>query len=143
MANVRDKEGLTYDVGARLGNDMVNAGDWKINASFAPALLEKGITSTRRQLTLWYENGATPAEIESRKTNLIGSFKVELATTDGMAGALLTAVNRGYDVGWLDEFPVKVRALTVEQINGAIKKYLKPDGMVLIKAGTLPGAAAK
>ena len=143
MANVRDKEGLTYDVGARLGSDMVNAGDWKVSASFAPALLDKGIASTRRQLMLWYEGGATPAEIEARKTNLIGSFKVELATTDGMAGALLAAVNRGYEVAWLDEFPLKVKALTDAQVNGAIKKYLKPEGRVLIKAGTLPGAAVK
>jgi zinc protease len=143
MANVRDKEGLTYDVGARLANDMVNAGDWKISASFAPELLDRGIASTRRQLALWYETGATPDEIEARKSNLIGSFKVDLATTEGMAGALLAAVNRGYDVDWLDNFPLKISALTDAQVNGAIKKYLKPEGMVLIKAGTLPAAPVK
>ncbi|MDD5336486.1 MAG: pitrilysin family protein [Rhodoferax sp.] len=138
MANVRDREGLTYDVGARLANDTFNAGDWKITASFAPALLEKGLASTRRQLQLWYDNGATLAEIEARKSNLIGSFKVDLATTDGMANTLLAAVNRGYDVSWLDDFPQKVNALTQQQVNGAITKYLRPDRMVLIKAGTMP-----
>lgn len=138
MANVRDKEGLTYDVGAGLAHDMFNDGDWKISASFAPALLEKGLASTRRQLMLWYDAGVTPVEIEARKSNLIGSFKVNLATTGGMADALLTAVNRGYDVTWLDDFPVKVNALSNEQVNGAIRKYLKPDNMFLIKAGTLP-----
>ena len=143
MANVRDKEGLTYDVGARLGNDTVNAGDWKITGSFAPALLDKGLASIRRQLTLWYESGATASEIEARKSNLIGSFKVDLATSDGMAGALLATVNRGYELNWLDDFPVKIKALTDEQVNAAIKKYLKPDAMVLVKAGTLPAAATK
>ena len=143
MANVRDKEGLTYDVGARLGNDMVNAGDWKINASFAPALLDKGMASIQRQLTLWYESGTTADEIAARKSSLIGSFKVDLATSDGMAGALLNAVNRGYDLNWLDDFPVKIKALTDEQVNAAIKKYLKPGAMVLVKAGTLPASAVK
>ncbi len=143
MANVRDKEGLTYDVGARLGNDMVNAGDWKINASFAPALLDKGMASIQRQLTLWYESGTTADEIAARKSSLIGSFKVDLATSDGMAGALLNAVNRGYDLNWLDDFPVKIMALTDEQVNAAIKKYLKPGAMVLVKAGTLPASAVK
>lgn len=138
MANVRDLEGLTYDVGASLANDMFNDGDWKISATFSPALLERGIASTRRQLKLWYDAGATPAEIEARKSNLIGSFKVALATTDGMADALLAAVNRGYDVNWLDDFPVKINALSNDQVNGAIRKYLKPDSMFLIKAGTLP-----
>ena len=143
MANVRDKEGLTYDVSARLGNDMVNAGDWKISASFAPALLDKGLTSIRRQLSLWYESGATANEIEARKSSLIGSFKVDLATSDGMAGALLNAINRGYDLNWLDDFPAKVKALTDEQVNAAIKKYINPGAMALIKAGTLPANAAK
>jgi zinc protease len=138
MANVRDKEGLTYDVGARLGNDMFHAGDWRITASFAPAMLEQGIASTRRQLALWYERGVTAAEVEARKSSLIGSFKVDLATSDGMASALMAAVNRGYDLNWLDDFPLRVNALTLEQVNAAIRKYLWPDQMILVKAGTLP-----
>lgn len=142
MANVRDKEGLTYGVGAGMGNDMFNDGDWRISATFAPGLLDKGIASTQRQLKLWYEAGATPTEISQRKSNLIGEFKVNLATTGGMAGALLGAVSRGYDVSWLDEFPARVNALSNEQVNAAIKKYLKPHAMVLVKAGTLAPAAA-
>jgi zinc protease len=141
MANVRDKEGLTYGIGANLQSDMVNDGDWRISATFAPGLLDKGIASAQRQLKLWYDAGATPAEISARKSNLIGSFKVDLATTGGMAGALLSAVNRGYDVNWLDEFPMRVNALSDQQVNGAIKKYLKPENMVLVRAGTFAGTA--
>jgi zinc protease len=141
MANVRDKEGLTYDVRSDVANDMFNDGDWRISASFAPALLDQGIASTQRQLKLWYDAGVTPAEVSARKSNVIGSFKVALTTTDGMAGALLAAVSRGYDVTWLDELPVRVNALTTGQVNAAIRKYLKPDSMVLVKAGTFAGNA--
>ena len=140
MANVRDKEGLTYGISSNLSHDTFSDGDWKIQATFAPALLEKGITSAKRQLTSWYETGVTPAEVEARKTNLVGTYKVGLATTDGMAGALLAAVHRGYDVSWLDEYPNKINSLTTEQVNAAIKKYLKPENMILIKAGNVPGA---
>ncbi|MES2951426.1 MAG: pitrilysin family protein [Pseudomonadota bacterium] len=142
MANVRDKEGLTYDARAGLGSDMFNDGDWRMSATFAPDLLDKGIASTQRQLKLWYEAGATPAEISARKSNLIGSFKVGLATTGGMAENLIATVSRGYDVAWLDDFPVKVNALTDDQVNAAIKKYLKPESMVMVKAGTFGAAAA-
>ncbi len=143
MGNVRDKEGLTYGIGASLSNDMFCDGDWKITATFAPTLLEKGLASTKRQLSLWYDAGTTPAEVEARKSNLVGAFKVSLATTNGLAGAMLAAVHRGYDLNWLDEYPNKVNALTTEQVNGAIKKYLKPEQMFLIKAGTVPGAVNK
>ena len=139
MANVRDKEGLTYGIGSNLSHDAFADGDWKIQATFAPALLDKGIASAKRQLTSWFETGVTSAEVESRKTNLVGTYKVSLATTDGMAGALLAAVHRGYEVSWLDEYPERINALTTEQINAAIKKHLKPDEMVLIKAGTVSG----
>jgi len=142
MANVRDKEGLTYGVGSSLGNDTFYDGDWSITATFAPNLLDKGIASTKRQLTLWYDAGATAAEIDSRKSNLIGAFQVGLATTNGMAGALLATVQRGYPLNWIDDYPVQIRALTDAQVNGAIKKYLNPDKMVLVKAGTLTAPAA-
>jgi zinc protease len=143
MANVRDKEGLTYGISSRLSNDTFSDGDWKIEATFAPTLLDKGIASAKRQFQLWYDAGATPEEVARRKTNLVGTFKVSLATSDGMAAALLAAINRGYDVNWLDEYPVKINALTTEQVNAAIKKYLKPDDLYLIKAGTIIEAPAK
>ena len=140
MANVRDKEGLTYGIGSSVARDTFADGDWHITATFAPALLDKGIESTKRELKAWYENGVTEDELERRKGDLVGSFKVGLTTTDGMAGALLNAIHRGYDVTWLDEYPKKIEALTTGEINAAIKKHLKPESMYLIKAGTVPGA---
>ena len=125
-----------------LQNDMFNDGDWRLSGSFAPALLDQGIASIQRQLKLWYDKGVTPVEVSARKSNVIGAFKVALTTTDGMAGALLAAVSRGYGVSWLDELPAKVDALTTEQVNAAVKKYLKPETMVLVKAGTFGAAAA-
>ena len=140
MANVRDKEGLTYGISSTLSHDTFSDGDWRIQATFAPALLDKGIASAKRQLTSWYDAGVTPAEVEARKTNLVGSYKVGLATTDGMAGALLSAVHSGYDVTWLDEYPNKINSLTTDQVNAAIKQHLNPANMILVKAGTVPDA---
>ncbi len=143
MGNVRDKEGLTYGINARLASDTFADGDFRIGATFAPNLLDKGIASTQRQLTLWYNEGVTDKEVTDRKTNLIGTYKVNLATTDGMANQLLATVNRGLPLSWLDTYPAEIAALTPAQVNGAIKKHLNPDKMVLIKAGTVPGAVAK
>lgn len=141
MATVRDKEGLTYGIGSRVGNDAFTEGDWRISASFAPALLEKGLTSTRRELKKWYDDGVTAAELERTKTNLTGSYKVGLATTDGIAGMILATIARGYDLTWLDEYPKKIDAVTLDQVNAAIKKHLNPDDMILVKAGTVPSIA--
>lgn len=137
MATVRDQEGLTYGIDAGMDSDTFNEGDWKITASFAPAMLDKGITSTRRQLDLWYQQGVTAAEVASRKTNLIGAFQVNLSTSNGLAATFLNTLNRGYPLDWVDDYPAKIRALTAQQVNAVIKTYLQPQNMILVKAGSL------
>ena len=141
MATVRDKEGLTYGIGAKVANDTFTDGDWRISANFAPDLLEKGLASTRRELKAWYEQGVTAAELARTKTNLAGSFQVGLATTDGLASMILATVHRGYPLSWIDEYPKKLDAVTLPEVNAAIKKHLAPANFVLIKAGTVPTAA--
>lgn len=138
MANVRDKEGLTYGISSHVSNDSFADGAWQITANFAPQLLDKGMTSTKRELDGWYSGGVSAAELERVKSNLIGTFKVGLATTDGLAGALLNAVQRGYDVTWLDEYPKRITAVSLAEVNAAIKKHLQPETMTIIKAGSVP-----
>ncbi|MDQ2919714.1 MAG: insulinase family protein [Verrucomicrobiota bacterium] len=138
MSTVRDKEGLTYGIGAGMDGDAMVDGEWRIAASFAPQLLDQGVASTKRELEAWCAKGVTAAELERVKSNLVGTFKVGLTTTDGLANALLTAVHRGYDVSWLDEYPKRVAALSLNEVNAAIKKHLRPDKMFLIKAGSVP-----
>jgi len=140
MANVRDKEGLTYGIYSTVASDTFVDGDWRIGANFAPALLEKGLDSKKRQLASWYKDGVTEAELAQRKTERAGSYKVGLSTTGGMAGTILTTLNRDLDLSFIDQYPARVGALTTAQVNGAIKKHLDPDKMVLVKAGTVTGA---
>jgi zinc protease len=140
MANVRDKEGLTYGIGSYVAGDTFVDGDWRIQGNFAPEMLEKGIASTKRQLTEWYTNGITDAELAQRKTGLAGTYKVGLSTTAGMAGTILNTLNRELELSFIDQYPARVGALTREQVNTAIRKHLDPEKMVLVKAGTVPGA---
>jgi zinc protease len=137
MGSVRDKEGLTYGIGASMGEDALTDGYWRISATFAPALLEKGTASTRRELLRWSREGVTAEELAARKTNLIGAYQVSLATTGGLAAALEQAVLRGYPVSWLDEYPRAIEALTLADVNRAIQKHIDPAKLVLVKAGSV------
>ena len=137
VGNVRDREGLTYGIGATLAGDSFRSGAWLTKATFAPALLERGLESTRREISSWWEKGITAEELEYRKTAAAGQFTVALETSHGLAEQLLRCAERGLDVAWLDEFPAKVRALTLAEVNAAVKKHLDPAKMVTVKAGTL------
>ena len=143
MGTIRDKEGLTYNIGATVAEDSIADGSWDISASFAPALLEKGIASTRRELDKWWKDGVTDQELAGRKQGLVGGYLVGLSTTAGLATTILTNVQRGYDVNWLDGYPTAVNALTRDQVNSAIRSHLNPSTMVLVKAGSVAATGAR
>lgn len=138
MKQVRDKEGLTYGIYAGLSRDTFGDGDWEVTATFAPSLLAKGIASAQKVVDEFLANGVTAEELAAKKTNMVGKHQVTLTTTSGLARALMTTVQRGLPVSFLDEFPAKVEAITLDEVNTAIKQRLKPDQFVLVEAGTVP-----
>jgi zinc protease len=141
MSTVRDKEGLTYNIGASMGDDSIVDGVWEVSASFAPALLSKGVESTRREVNRWWKDGITEQELAARKQGEVGAYFVSLSTTLGLAEAILVNAQRGYDLSWLDAYPKALKALTRDQINAAIKAHINPNTMVLVEAGSVPAAA--
>ncbi len=140
---IRNREGLTYGIVASLSSDTYADGTWAIRATFAPELLDKGIESTLRELRRFSNDGLTPEELATFKVTLTGSYKVALSTTNGLAGALLNAVLRGYGPEWVDDYPRRIQALTASEVNRAIKRTVNPEKMVTVLAGTIPAGAAK
>ena len=141
MGTVRDREGLTYNIGASVGDDSIVDGAWEISASFAPALLAKGVDSTRREVAKWWKDGVTDQELAARKQGAIGSYFVGLSTTLGLAETILINTQRGFDPTWLDAYPKALKALSREQVNAAIKTHLNPSALVLVEAGSVPAGA--
>jgi zinc protease len=141
MGTVRDKEGLTYNIGANMRDDNVTDGVWEVSASFAPTLLAKGVESTRREVAKWWREGVSELELAAHKQGLIGSYFVSLSTTLGLAETILVNAQRGYDPSWLDAYPKALKALTREQVNAAIKTHINPNTLVLVEAGSVPAAA--
>jgi len=53
-----------------------------------------------------------------------------------------STVLRGRDLTWLDQYPKAVDAVTLQQVNAAIKQHLNPEKMMILKTGTLPTSLA-
>lgn len=138
MQTVRDKEGLTYGIGSRVrGVDTGNDGFWYVSGTFAPDLLNNGKSSALKQIKKWVNKGVTDEELENKKTTLTGSYKVGLATTSGLAGQILGNAERGRDLSFLDKYPDIINALSLKDVNRAIKTYIDVDKLVIVAAGTV------
>lgn len=137
MSIIRDDEGLTYGIYSLLSGDTFSDGEFAISGTFSPDLLAKGYNSTMREFKRWVNEGVTEEELKAAKTRAIGGYKVGLSTTRGMASRLLSITQRGYEPSYMDEYPDLINTVTLDQVNSAIKKYIHPEKVVTVVAGTV------
>ena len=138
MQTVRVKEGLTYGIRSSMsGFSNDNDGYWYVGGTFAPQLLSKGESSTLREIKKWAKDGVTQKELDIAKTTLTGSYRVGFDTTGGLAGGILGAVVDWGDLSYVDSQPDKINAVTLEQVNSAIKKYISVEDLYQVAAGSV------
>jgi zinc protease len=134
---VRDTEGLTYSIYSRFTMTDFLDGIWLADVAVAPQNLGKAMKSTREVIEGYCKDGITDDEVAIQKSFFAGNYQVQLATNAGMAAALATAEKYGYGPSYLDEFPERVRRVTREQVNAAIRAHLDPAKLCIIVAGDL------
>lgn len=132
---VRDKEGLTYGINSTFHSPSLAAGAWYIGVSVNPANVERAIVSALTVTRDYVKNGIRPEELANQKSAATGSFKVSLATNRGLARAIWNAEFHGLGVDYLDRFPQFIESVTIEDVNTAIRKYLRPDQLTIVVAG--------
>ena len=138
MSEIRDKQGLTYGISARLrGMKNDTHGHFEVWGTFAPSLLKKGRDLTFQEIKKWIERGVTEKELDFRKKNIIGSFKVALGTVHGLAEEIISEAENGHQKDFIDEYQELIQKVTLKEVNSAIKRHLSPDKFVIVKAGTL------
>ncbi len=136
MQEVRDKQGLTYGIGASLSDaDQGVGGAVSIRVTLSEENIERGIQSTRAVVDEWAREGLTMAELEQQKTTLIGTYTVGLATTGGLAAQAHRLATTGFDLDQLDAYPDEIDALKLDEVNGAIAAHVRPDAISTAIAG--------
>ena len=139
MSTVRDEKGLTYHISSGLtGVTPEYDGYWQTSVTLSHDSLDEGIAATKEVIRTFVEEGATADDLEEKKTTITSSYTVGLATTRRLAQSILTNAERGFDLTYLDQFPNEIEALTLEQVNEAVRRYLRPDAMHEALAGTRP-----
>jgi zinc protease len=134
---VRDQEGLTYGINSRFRAPSLAAGPWYVGVSVNPNNIEKAINSSLAVLRDYVSNGIREDELADEKSSAIGSFKVSLATNAGLAQAMWNAEFYGLGISYIDRYPQIIQAVTVEEVNAAIRKYFRPDQLTVVIAGDI------
>ncbi len=134
---IRDQEGLTYTVYSSFAAQH-GAGPFQVFLGTNPANAQRALYELNRIVSNLREKGITPDELTQAKAYLTGSYPLRLETNSGVAGQLLVAEDYGLGLDYIQKRSGYFRALTVDQVNAALRKYLHPDKATLIIAGAAP-----
>ncbi|MCM8776536.1 MAG: insulinase family protein, partial [Candidatus Omnitrophica bacterium] len=139
LANtVRDDQGLTYHIQSEMaGIEKDIQGHWQINVILNAETVNEGIEAVRKQLNFFVEKGIRPQELTDRKNTVIGIFKVRLSSSHGLANQILRSEELGLGFAYLDRFQELVQAVTLRQANHVVQRFLHPDQLNIVMAGSL------
>ncbi len=81
------------------------------------------------------KDGFTEAEVEAAKSGYLQSRQVSRAQDNELASRLNNYLYLGRTLAWDADLEARLRALTPEQINAAMRRHIDPARMTIVKSG--------
>jgi len=133
---VRQKEGLTYGIGASLGASYWgDAGSFSIQASYAPDKRERVIAVVQEEVRRMTEGGVTAGELARAKKDILEGRRQGRADPAALAGGLTSLAERSETWAAAQRRDEALANVTVEQANAAWRKHIKADSFIISTAG--------
>jgi zinc protease len=120
---IRDRQGLTYGIYSTFAAGK-HQGTFIISMQTAPEDAQKAIKSTIALLKDMQAKGVTESEVSIAKRSISSNYTVDLASPDEIAGATLGNAVYGLNPQEISEFPQKIQAVTLEQVNQIAKELI-------------------
>jgi zinc protease len=136
MVRIRQKEGLSYGVGAGLNlGSRERLATFSIGGIAAPQNVVKAEAALREELERARRDGFTAAEVEDAKKGLLQARLLTRSQDPAVAGAWVGNLDLGRTFAFSRQFEERLRAVTPEQVNAAFRKYIDPAKMTFVIAG--------
>jgi len=134
---VRDRAGLTYGIHSVFSDTAFGGAPWSVMLTVNPKNIEKGLYLVDKVLDEYMDRGISPEELSREIGRAVGSFKVGLASSMGIARVLAELEFLGLGVTELDTISEKYLSVTKSQADAAMRKYFHPKKATAMIAGTL------
>lgn len=133
---VREKDGLSYNVRSSLNASSYEPrGAWTIYAIYAPENRQRLEQAMREELARARKDGFSEDEIRDGIAALLNYRRLARAQDDVLASAWVDYIRLGRTFAWSADMDRKIAALTAEDVNAVLRKYLKPEDFSTAVAG--------
>jgi zinc protease len=136
-ARIRQKDGLSYGVGAGLDvSPFEPLGSLQFYAIYAPQNRARVQAGFDEELARFVKDGITPAELAEAKQAILAERVTARASDATLATNWMFKLDQGRTFAWSVEQDAKLAALTLDQVNAAIRKWIVPASINWSIAGT-------
>lgn len=133
---LRQKEGLSYGAGSIL--QVESQDPFAALVMFAicnPKVIDKADKAALAVFSETLKKGVTEKELADGKKALLQEMKVRRGNDARLAGTLRQGLYLGRTYAFYADLEKKIAALTVDDVNQALRRYLSPGRLTIIRAG--------
>ena len=133
---IRQKEGLSYGVSSSF-----TASSWErragltITAICNPQNVGRLEKAAREELDRLLRDGVTKEELDNAKQGYLQALKVGRSSDTALVGNLSNLRHLGRTMFYQAELEKRIEALTPDQVQAALRRYIDPEKLVIVTAG--------
>lgn len=133
--SVREKAGLAYYASTSV-NAWIESGSWEVSAGVNPENLDRAIELVKKELARFVSEPVSFEELADNKSNFIGRMPLTLESNSGVANTILNLERFDLGLDYLQQYPQRISAITREDILDTARKYIDPERLVIVSAGS-------
>ncbi len=133
-AVVREKRGLSYSVYSAF-QPMRQAGPFWVNLQTRADQTGAAVKLVDTILQDFAEQGPTAEELQAARQNITGGFALRLDSNSKLVQYLAAIGFYHLPLDYLQTFPARIDALSLEQVRDAVRRRIHPDRMITVIVG--------
>jgi zinc protease len=133
---LRQKDGLSYGAGSNFGASPLDPkADLMILAIYNPKNVAKVVTDVDDELERLVNDGVTSAELDRSKTGYLQQQHNQRTNDMAVSGVLAENLFVGRTMQYQADLEQKIKDLTPEAVNAAVRKHIDPKRFSVVTAG--------
>lgn len=133
---LRENEGMSYGAGSFMNVEYkYNTGNWGLYAFFNPIYKGRLDSALHQEVDKAIKGGFTQDELSKSITSWQEQNRTTLGNNDNLAGIIRSFLQNDRDLNQFTEFENKVKALTLDAVNAALRKYFDKSKLVMVYGG--------
>jgi zinc protease len=134
MTEVRSKHGLAYSVYSYF-YPYAERGPFQVGLQTRRDQANEALKRVQGVISEFVARGPTEAELRAAKKSLVGGFPLRIDTNRKLLEQVAVVAFYRLPLDWLDTYPARVEAVTLDQIRTAFTRRIDPKKLDVVVVG--------